>query len=192
MTEVQTQSQDRRARRLRLYRRGAGAAARCVIRASRSRCSPPTAAPGRRCARCFRSSRRSICRSSSSIEGIDWARRRPRSRVLRAAACDDAEGDQGPARQGADHQGGRSLRRLPSRRPGRLCALVRPRAPRARAAEGGGLRPDRGLPRRRSRTARLVANPGCYTTCAQLAARAAAARPRRSIPTRSSSTPSPA
>ena len=42
------------------------------------------------------------------------------------------------------------------------------------------------------KTARLVANPGCYTTCAQLAARPAAARRRRSIPTRSWSTPSPA
>ena len=42
-------------------------------------------------------------------------------------------------------QGGRSLGRFPARRPGRLCALVRPRAPGAGAAERGGLRPDRGL-----------------------------------------------
>ena len=72
-------------------------------------------------------------------------RRRARSRLLRAAARHDAEGDQGSAGEGAGDQGRRSVGRLPARRYRRLCALVRPRASRAGVAEGGGLRPDRNL-----------------------------------------------
>ena len=68
----------------------------------------------------------------------------------------------------AAHQSRRSVGRFPPGRSGRLCALVRPRAFRAGAAEGGGLRPDRNLSAQ-IKTARLVANPGCYTTCAELA-----------------------
>ena len=75
--------------------------------------------------------------------------------------------------------------------PDGLCALVRPRAPRAGTAEGSGLRSGRSLPRE-IKKARLVANPGCYTTCAQLPLIPLLQEPRRSIPTRSSSMPSPA
>ena len=65
-------------------------------------------------------------------------------------------------------QGGRSVGRLPARRSRRLCALVRPRAPRAELQKEAvyGLTE---VYRRQIKTARLVANPGCYTTCAQLA-----------------------
>ena len=84
--------------------------------------------------------------------GVDRRHRleegRPRSRLLRAAARHHPEGDQGSARQGAEDQGGRPLRRLPACRRRRLCPLVRPRAPCAGAAKGGGLRPGRGLPQR--------------------------------------------
>ncbi len=70
---------------------------------------------------------------------------RARSGVLRAAACDHAEGAEGAAGQGAGHQGGRSVGRLPAERHRSLCALVRPRASRAGTAEGGGLRACRNL-----------------------------------------------
>ena len=71
----------------------------------------------------------------------------------------------------------------------RLCALVRPRAPRAGAAEGGGLRPGRGLPARDQEGAARRQSRLLHDLRAA-SARSAAARPRRSIPTRSSSTPS--
>ena len=51
-----------------------------------------------------------------AIEGLDWAKAGARSRVLRAAACHHAEGDQGAAGAGAGHQGGRSVGRFPARR----------------------------------------------------------------------------
>ena len=73
------------------------------------------AAPGTRCATCFRSSRRSICRKLVSIEALDLATREVRPDFLRAAARDDAEGHQGSARQGAEDQGRRSVGRLPAR-----------------------------------------------------------------------------
>ena len=145
----------------------------CAIPTSSLRCSPPTAAPGRRCARCFRSSRRSSCRSSSRSKAR-LEEGRARSRLLRAAACDDAEGDQRSAGQGAEDQGGRSLGRLPAARRRGLCEVVRPRASCA-----GATAARRSMAWSRSiaptiKKARLVANPGCYTTCAQLAAHAAA------------------
>ena len=92
---------------------------------------------------------------------------RARRRVLRAAACHHAEGDQGASGQGADDQGGRPVSRLPAGRHGGLCEMVRPRAPCAGAAEEAvyGLAE---IHRREIKKARLVANPGCYTTCAQL------------------------
>ncbi len=52
------------------------------------------------------------------------ARPGSRSRLLRAAACDDAEGAQGSAGQGAGYQGGRPLGRFSAERHSGLCALV--------------------------------------------------------------------
>ena len=88
----------------------------------------------------------------------------------------------------------RPLGRLPPARPADLRALVR-RARRARAARGRRLRAHRALPRRSSREAELVANPGCYPTATR--ARAGAARRagpdrRRRRSTRSRASPAPA
>ena len=88
------QSQDRRARRVRLYRRRARAAA-APPSGGRDRAAhrrPPRRAGDAR--RCFRSSRRIALPTLVAIEGIDWRRRRPRPRLLRAAACHHPEGDQ--------------------------------------------------------------------------------------------------
>ena len=116
---------------------------------------------------------------------------RPRSRLLRAAARRDAEGHQGSAREGAAHQGRRSVGRLPARRSRRLCALVRPRASRAGTAEGGGVRPHRSATGARSR--RRGSSPIRAATRAARSSRSfRCSRPRPSIPTRSSSMPSPA
>ena len=92
---------------------------------------------------------------------------RPRSRVLRAAARDDAEGHQGSARQGAEDQGGRSLGRLPAARPAAYAKWYghEHHAPELQQEAVYGLVE---IHRDAIRKARLVANPGCYTTCAQL------------------------
>ena len=121
-----------------------------------------------------------------SIEGIDWAGAGLDLDLLRAAARHHAEGDQADLRQ-----------RCPKTKVVDLSADFRLADPAAYARwyghehhapelqKRGGLRPGRGLSRRRSGRARLVANPGCYTTCAAASAHSAAAGPRRSIPTRS-------
>ena len=143
------QSENRRARRLRLYRRGSWCGCCCAIRAPRSCCSPPSAAPGRRCARCFpqfavRAAEACFDRQHRLADGA------PRSRLLRAAARDHAEGDQGPARPRRRRPRSSISPPISGSPTRRLCALVRPRAPGARAAAGGGLRADRGLSRARS------------------------------------------
>ena len=48
--------------------------------------------------------------------------------------------------------------------PAGVRALVRLRSSAPRSGGGGGVRPAGGVPGSRSRTARLVANPGCYPT----------------------------
>ena len=68
---------------------------------------------------------------------------------------------------GAGHQGGRPLRRFPARRHGGLCAWYghEHHAPELQKEAVYGLVE---IYRSEIKTARLVANPGCYTTCAQL------------------------
>ena len=61
-----------------------------------------------------------------AIEGLDWAKAGLDRRLLRAAARDHAEGDQGAARRGAGDQGGRSVGRLPAGRHRGLREMVRP------------------------------------------------------------------
>ena len=95
--------------------------------------------------------------------------RQARSGVLRAAARHHPEGDRRICRSAPKTQGGRSLGRLPARRPGRLCALVRPRAPCAASCSREAVYGLAEVYRDEIKRARLVANPGCYTTCAQLA-----------------------
>ena len=55
-----------------------------------------------------------------AIEGIDWAQSGARRRVLRAAACHHAEGDQGIAGASAGDQGRRPVGRFPAGRSRRL------------------------------------------------------------------------
>ena len=156
--------------------------------AAKSCCSPPSAAPAKRCARCFRSSRPTLCRSSPA-RGFDG--RRPISpHLLRVAARHDAEGDHGDLRRHAGDQ------------DRRLSADFR-LADTAAYAKGYGtntMRPScrqeavYGLVeihRREIKKAQLVANPGCHTTCAQLPL-IPLIRPRRSTSTTSWSMPSPA
>ena len=69
---------------------------------------------------------------------LDEARRG----LLRAAARHDAGDHRGRARRQPEDQGDRHVGGFPPARHGDLCRMVRPRAPRAGAAEGGGLRAD--------------------------------------------------
>ena len=115
----------------------------------------------------------------------------PRSGVLRAAAWHHADRHQGFAGAFAGAQDRRSLRRFPPRRSGCVRALVRPRPRRARAAAEGGVRPDRNLSRRRSRRRSWSPTPAATPAVPSLRS-SRCCRPRRSIPTRSSSTPNPA
>ena len=101
---------------------------------------------GRRCARCFRSSRRWLCPGCSRSR--TWTGPAPAS-ISSSAPCPmppprrSSSTSSGPACD----QDRRPLGRLPARRPGRLRALVRARASRARAAAAGGVRPGRDLSR---------------------------------------------
>ena len=61
-----------------------------------------------------------------------------------------------------------SQRRLPPERRRHVSPVVRARASRSRAAGQDAVRPAGAVPRRRFRTAQLVANPGCYPTSAIL------------------------
>ena len=139
----------------------------CAIRRSKSRCSQPTVAPGRRCATCFRSSRRSCCpswsRSRPSIgrrPGSIWCSARCRTRP-RKRWCKEL------------------LAKAPRTKVVDLSADFRLADPAAYArwyghehhapelqkeAVYGLVEVHRGA----IKAARLVANPGCYTTCAQL------------------------
>ena len=162
------QGKDRRARRLRLYRRRSWCACCCGIRMPRSRCSPPTAAPGRRWRRCFRNSRRMSLPKLVSIDGIDWACRRARHRLLRAAARHHAEGDQGLCSRARPRRAWSTCRPTSGSRPTPMRAgtatSTRRRSCRSEAVYG-----LTEVYRDEVAKARLVANPGCYTTCAQLA-----------------------
>ena len=127
-----------------------------------------------------------------AIDGLDWTKAGTRRRVLRAAACDHAEGDQGSAGEVAGDQGGRPVGRFPAGatpRPmpnGTATSIMRRNCRRKRSTASpksiGAT----------SRQARLVANPGCYTSLRRAAAHPAdqgqGDRPRRDR----RSTPSPA
>ena len=113
------QSEDRRSRRLRLHRLGTGA---------------PAAAPSARRDRAAHGrppGRAGDARGVSAVLAVQAAEARldrkhrleegrARSRVLRAAACHHAEGDERSAGQGAEDQGGRSLA------PTSGCTIPRP------------------------------------------------------------------
>ena len=102
-----------------------------------------------------------------AIDGLDWAQGGARRRILRAAACDNAEGDQGAVAQ------------APQTKVVDLSADFRLAdtaayakwyghehyAPELQKEAVYGLIE---IHRREIKKARLVANPGCYTTCAQL------------------------
>ncbi len=146
MAAKSSKAENRRAGRLRLHRLGAGAAA-----AAPSQC--------RACAADRRpQGRAGDARGVSAVLAVQAAEagvhRRcrleeggARSGVLRAAARHHAEGGERSSGQGAEDQGGRSQRRLPAARPSGLREVVRPRASRAEAPEGGGVRPGRGASR---------------------------------------------
>ena len=127
----------------------------------------------------------------TSLDAADWQALGLDLVLLRAAARHDADRHQGSAGALAGHQDRRSFRRFPPRRSGRVRALVRPRPRRAGAAAEGGVRPDRNLSRpdqggAAGRQSRLL-----HELC-RACAHPAVAGPRRSMPTRSSSTPNPA
>ena len=137
-------SKNRRARRLRLYRRGTGAA---VAAPSAGRDRIAYRRPARRQADGGGvSAVLALCAADADgdrgrrLEGAG-----ARSGVLRAAARHDAKGHQGSDGAGAGYQSRRSLGRFPAGRSRRLCTLVRPRAFRARTAERRRLRTGRGL-----------------------------------------------
>ena len=141
--EISRQGQGRRARRVRLHRlrTGAPAAAPSARRACAAHRRPQGRAGDARgvsAIRAVQAAEARLDRKHRLEEG------RARSRVLRAAACDDAEGDRRSPRQGAEDQGGRPLGRLPAARRRGLREVVRPRASRAEAPARGGLRPGRG------------------------------------------------
>ena len=142
-------------------------AARAASSATRASSSAAVTAPlGRRPARSTTSTRTTACRwCSRSSTSTRARRRRRRDRRL-------------PARR---RRAGRR-RRCASAAcasstcpPTSACATVDVYErwyvahPRARAARRGRLRPARAAPRRRSRGADLVANPGCFPTAALLA-----------------------
>ena len=102
---------------------------------------------GQEMGRCFRNSRPTSCRSWSRLTASTG---RGRGSIVAFCALPHATTQKVIAELLARRrdQGGRPLRRLPARRPGRLRTLVRPRAPCAAPSAGGSLRPRRGLPRR--------------------------------------------
>ena len=138
-------SEDRRARRLRLYRGGAWCGCSSLIRTSRLLCSPPIAGPARPWPTCFRNSRRTRLPTLTAIDAVDWA-----ALGLDLVFCALPHGTTQKVIKDL-------LARAPGTKivdlsadfrladPGRLCALVRPCACRAGAATGGGVRPDRNL-----------------------------------------------
>ena len=168
------QSEDRRARRLRLYRLGAGApAAAASARRDRAahRRPPRRAGDGggvsavlalRRCRSCVDRRHR-------------LGRRRARPDLLRAAACHHAEGDQAGFRGACPRprwstcrptSGSPTLRAM---RAGTATSTTR------RSCSAQAIYGLVEVYRDEIKRAHLVANPGCYTTCAQLAADPAAA-----------------
>ena len=115
----------------------------------------------------------------------------PRRGLLRAAARHHAGDHRGGARRQPEREGHRHVGRLPAARHEDLRGMVRPRAPRARAAGRGGLRADGDLSREdpfgaARRLPRLLSDGRAARACA-----ARQGRPDR-CPTTSSSTPSPA
>ncbi len=133
----------------------------------RSRCSPPTGGRGRRCARCFRNSLPSHLPKLVTIESIDWTAagidlafcalphgttqtvikdlmaKAPKTKVVDLSADFRLHDNAAYARwYGHDHQ-----------------------APELQKEAVYGLAE---IYRSEIEKARLVANPGCYTTCAQL------------------------
>ncbi len=76
--------------------------------------------------RCFRSFRPMRCRSWSSIDGIDWKKAGLDLAFCALPHATTQKVIKELLAQGADDQGGRSVRRFPARRHRRLCALVRP------------------------------------------------------------------
>ena len=131
-------------------------------------------APGRRCARCFRNSRRSSCRSwcrSTASTG-----RRPALDLVFCALPHATT-------QKVIKRSAGARRRRPRWsicRPTSGCTTPRPtRSGTATSITRRSCRRRRSTAWSRSigddiKKARLVANPGCYTSCAQLAADAAA------------------
>jgi N-acetyl-gamma-glutamyl-phosphate reductase len=152
-------------------------------------CSPPTGGPGRRCARCFRSSQPFKLPKLVSIDGLDW-----KKAALDLAFC---------ALPHATTQKviGDLLAKAPKTKVVDLSADFRlhdaaayarwygheHHAPKLQGEAVYGLVE---VHRDKIKKARLVANPGCYTSCAQLALTARCLRLRQSRRTRSSSTPS--
>ena len=165
---MSSEEEDRRSRRIRLHRRRCGAPAGAASATSRSRRLPPIPMPARRWPRCFRISSCSICRNWCEWEKVDWTR-------LDAVFCGLPHGTTqeiiaavlaaNPEDQGPRHVGG-----FPAARHEHLCAMVRPRAPRAEAAKRGRLRPHRILSREDHRRAagrlsRLLSDGGAAGAC---------------------------
>ena len=110
-----------------------------------------------------------------SIEGMDWARRRARSDLLRLAARHHAEGDQADPQRRCPRSGSSTSRPTsgsptpPPMRAGTGTSIMR------RSCSGRRCTAWSRSIATQIRHAQLVANPGCYTTCAQLRAHSAAA-----------------
>ena len=103
-----------------------------------------------------------------SIEGLDW-----KAQALDLVFCALPHATtqkvlKQSARQGAGHQGRRSVGGFPAERYRRLRELVRARASRAGTCRSEAVYGLAEIHKREIKKARLVANPGCYTTCAQL------------------------
>ena len=140
----------------------------CAIRTSRSRCSPPTAAPGKEMREVFPQ----FSPFDAAEARVDRERRLDeggaRSRLLRAAARHDAEGDQAicsakaPKTKVVDLSADFRLPTRPPMRAGTATSTTRRSCRRRRSTAW-----SRSIARE-IKKARLVANPGCYTTCAQL------------------------
>ncbi len=137
--------ENRRARRFRLHRIGmrAPAAAPSAGRNRAAHRRPQGRAGDARGVRAILAVQAAQARSARRPR---LAGARPRPRVLRAAPCHHPEGDQGAVCEGAGHEGGGPLRRLPPRRHRRLCALVRRRPSRTGASGRSGLWPRRDPP----------------------------------------------
>ena len=140
MPQRAKQSKDRRARRVRLYRRGAGAAAAGHPRVEIVLLTADRRA-GQEMRQVFPQFSPFELPRLVSIDGIDWRHAGARSRVLRAAARHDAEGDQASCSRAApqtrvvDLSADFRLADPPPMRAGTATSTMRPSCSRRRSTD---------------------------------------------------------